>query len=179
MDRTVVIRGKNIVLQSANPEHKELLFLWSTQSDATPFWYGDLYNEPIPTRKGFDDEFPDYYFDGSQQLKGRSFMVYIDNHPVGQINYNEIDLKKKCTEFDIIIASNSNQNRGVGTETVKLFTNWLFQKFDLEKIFVHVLEANPRAIHVYEKAGYVFNRKYEEKERMCLELINLRSSYKS
>lgn len=163
------------MLYSANPEHKALLFNWSTESDATPYWYGDLYNEPIPTKESFDDEFPDYYFDGSKPFEGRSFIIYIDDEPVGQINYNEIDREKKCTEFDIIIANNSNQNRGVGTETVLLFTNWLYEQFELNHIYVHVLEANPRAIRVYEKAGYRFNRKYVEKERMCFELINTRA----
>ncbi len=178
MERHIEIAGEHITLRSANPEHKALLFIWSTESDATPFWYGELYNEPIPTRKGFDDEFPDYYFDGSKPYKGRSFIIYDGLNPIGQINYNEIDQKNRSSEFDIIIANHSNQNKGVGTEAVRIFTDWLFATFELDKMFVHVLEANPRAIRVYEKAGYVFNRKYEENERINHEMINLRSSYK-
>lgn len=45
--------------------------------------------------------------------------------------------------------------KGIATEAVKLYTAYLFQKFDVQRIFAQVYDFNAPSMNVLEKAGYV------------------------
>jgi RimJ/RimL family protein N-acetyltransferase len=131
-----------------------LFYQWATQSEATPFWYGDLVSEPIPTYEQFMKDFKGYYFDGSEPEKGRSFTILVGKRAIGEINYNEIDRKHNSVDLDIIIADDRDKNRGHGSDALKALTRYLFQKMNVEVCRVETVSRNPRAIRAYEKAGF-------------------------
>lgn len=45
--------------------------------------------------------------------------------------------------------------KGIATEAVKLYTQYLFEKFDIQRIFAQVFDYNVEAMNVLEKAGYI------------------------
>ncbi len=45
--------------------------------------------------------------------------------------------------------------KGIATEAVMLYTKYLFQKFDIERIFAQVFDYNGESMKVLEKSGYV------------------------
>lgn len=45
--------------------------------------------------------------------------------------------------------------KGIATEAVKLFTDYIFDKFDIERIFAMVFDFNGESMSVLEKAGYI------------------------
>ncbi|MDF2156648.1 GNAT family N-acetyltransferase [Algoriphagus sp. CAU 1675] len=45
--------------------------------------------------------------------------------------------------------------KGIATEAVRLFTEYLFEKFDVQRVFAQVYDYNGKSMSVLEKAGYI------------------------
>lgn len=45
--------------------------------------------------------------------------------------------------------------RGIATEAVKIYTKYIFEKFDIHRIFAQVYDYNGQSMNVLEKAGYI------------------------
>jgi RimJ/RimL family protein N-acetyltransferase len=45
--------------------------------------------------------------------------------------------------------------KGIATEAVKLYTDYIFDKFDIQRIFAQVYDFNGESMNVLEKAGYI------------------------
>ena len=82
---------------------------------------------------------------------------------IGSLAFNDIDWRSRISEFGIMIGDKTYWNRGYGTEAVRLLAKHGFNTLNLNRIFLHVFENNPRAIRAYEKAGFV----HEGRERQA------------
>lgn len=151
-------------------EEIPLFFEWATQSDATPYWYGKLQGDYVPTFKEFLKEWKKYYFDGSAPEKGRCFVILIDDKAIGQVNYNEIDRKNDSVELDIIIAEDRYKNKGYGTDALQTLSKYLFLVMDIQKCWIDVVQTNPRAIRAYQKAGFNVTETFIDMGIECLHL---------
>jgi RimJ/RimL family protein N-acetyltransferase len=58
-------------------------------------------------------------------------------------------------ELGIFIGRKDHQNQGYGREVLRLLLDYGFGSLNLERIYLRVLAENQRAIHVYEKVGFV------------------------
>lgn len=45
--------------------------------------------------------------------------------------------------------------KGIATESVKIYSNYIFQKFDIQRIFAQVYDFNGPSMSVLEKAGFI------------------------
>ena len=143
---------------------------WATQSEATPFWYGELQGDRIPSYEDFLKDWKRYYFDGSELERGRSFVILINSRAIGQINYNDINREDNSVELDIIIADDRDKNKGYGTDALQTLSRYLFQEMSIQKCWIEVIVKNPRAIRAYEKAGF---RKIKTFVDMGIECIRM------
>lgn len=149
------IFDNEILIQSTTIEDKNLFYDLCANSDATPFWYGDFYENKIPSKKVFFDVWKDYYFDGSKPFLGRAYLVNLisDSSPViGNINYHNVNNSK--VEIDMLISDKNYWNKGIGSKMTKLFANYLFNKFEIDEIWGSVINKNPRSLCVMEKIGF-------------------------
>lgn len=69
--------------------------------------------------------------------------IYVDGQKIGEA---EIDIKNKM--LSRLALFEPHQNKGYGTEIVKLLT----EEYNLNNLWVNA--DNKRAMHVYEKNGY-------------------------
>ena len=157
----MLLRGDNVQLRPMTLPERQRFFKWATHSDATPFWYGELYGDEVPSYVVFKHEWPDYYFDGSRPQEGRCFAIVLNGIPIGEINYNVIDQHTHSVDLDVIIGSKENQNKGYGSEAIRLLTAWLFEKMGVSRCHIEVSPHNPRAINAYAKAGYRETDRFE------------------
>jgi diamine N-acetyltransferase len=160
----MIIRGEKVALRPMTADWMPLFYRWATQSEAAPFWYGDLVGEPIPTYQEFIQDFKPYYYDGSEPEKGRSFVIMVGRRAIGEINYNEIDRKHNSVDLDIIIADDKDKNRGYGSDALKTLARYLFRKMNIEVCILETVLKNARAIRAYEKAGFKQAKHSQEKE---------------
>ena len=167
----MIIRGKKIILRPMTVDEIPVFYKWATQSEATPFWYED---GRIPDFEEFARDWKEYYFDGSQLEKGRCFTILLNEKPIGQVNYNDINRKNNSVELDIIIPEDINKNKGYGTDALKTLAKYLFQNMDIELCWIEPIAKNPRAIRAYEKAGFIITRTFVHEGTECyhMELRN-------
>jgi diamine N-acetyltransferase len=74
---------------------------------------------------------------------------------IGNIGLHQADWINRSAEFGIFIGDKSFWNKGYGSEATRLMLKHGFETLNLNRIDLHVFETNPRAIHVYEKIGFV------------------------
>jgi RimJ/RimL family protein N-acetyltransferase len=77
------------------------------------------------------------------------------NQLVGTTGLHSIDWVNRCAEFGIAITDRSYWNLGLGTEATQLTLKYAFEYLNMNRVQLKVYEYNYRAIHVYEKCGFV------------------------
>ncbi len=75
--------------------------------------------------------------------------------PIGDCGLMEIDWHNRRGELGILIGEKEYWNQGYGSEAVKLLLKHGFETLNLHRIFLRVFEDNLRAVHAYEKCGFV------------------------
>ncbi|MDX1906312.1 MAG: GNAT family N-acetyltransferase [Bacteroidia bacterium] len=153
--------GDRIALRPMHKRERYLFYRWATRSDATPWWYGSVYHDEVPSYEAFKMDWADYYFDERYPLKGQCFVIMLGSEKIGQINYNAIHPEDLSAELDIIIAWNTHQNKGYGTDAIRTLTRYLFEHLHLRRCRIEVINLNIRAIRAYEKSGYRHTYTYE------------------
>ena len=153
-----MIHGDQISLRPLTEGDRETFYRWATNSDGTEFWYGEKTGEEIPSRQAFFKDWKDYYFDGSQPLKGRSFAIILNDSgtEIGQINYQQ-DVEDKAGlayDLDIIIASKKDHNKGYGSQAIVLLTDHLASRHRISCFTMYTLPDNRRALRSFRKSGF-------------------------
>lgn len=73
---------------------------------------------------------------------------------LGLVSLTSVDYLCQSAVFNIIIGSNA-QNKGAGSFGVKEMLKHAFYNMNLNRVELAVLETNHRAIHLYEKNGFI------------------------
>lgn len=95
---------------------------------------------------------------------------------IGTWAFNDIDWRNHSAEFGIMIGEKSCWNKGYGTEAVRLLCQHGFNTLNLNRIYLHVFETNPRAIRAYEKAGFLLEgteRQAEFKDGRFIDVLRM------
>ncbi len=83
---------------------------------------------------------------------------------IGSCAFDAINWRVGTTELGMLIGDKSYWNQGYGTEAVRLLVEYGFGTLNLNRIFLHVFETNPRAIRAYEKAGFTLEGQERQAE---------------
>jgi diamine N-acetyltransferase len=92
---------------------------------------------------------------------------------VGNLALQDIDWRNRSSELGIMIGDKTYWNQGYGTEAVRLLVKHGFNTLNLNRIFLHVFDTNPRAIRAYEKAGFVHEGRLRQAEYKNGEYIDV------
>lgn len=93
-----------------------------------------------------------------------------NNNPIGSVYYRDIDETNKSAEFGIFIGEDSARGIGLGSEATKMFINFGFNKLNLHRIMLRVLQENIRAYSSYLKVGF-------EVEGIFKDMVRLNGTY--
>lgn len=74
---------------------------------------------------------------------------------VGGCGLFDFDDRARSAELGIAIGEKRFWDQGVGTEALRALIDFGFNTLNLRRIMLRVYDFNPRAIHVYEKLGFV------------------------
>jgi RimJ/RimL family protein N-acetyltransferase len=78
-----------------------------------------------------------------------------DERPIGFCGLDGLDATNGSAELGIGIGEPSEWDKGYGTEAMAILLDFGFGELRLHRIRLHVFAGNDRAIHVYEKVGFV------------------------
>ena len=73
---------------------------------------------------------------------------------VGSVYYRDVDPVNHSAEYGIFIGEEDARNKGLGTETARLFTEFGFAQLGLHRISLRLLAENEPARRSYENAGF-------------------------
>lgn len=149
----MIIRGDKIALRPMEPEEVTLIHAWANNSAVIPFWYGEK-----KTLTQIKTDWKPHYFSDNNPHSGRCFAILKGKNPVGKpigmINFNRIDRENRSVDIDMVIGHTKDWGQGYGTDALRTFVRYLFESFDLNRIWLGTYNYNKRAIRAYEKAGF-------------------------
>jgi RimJ/RimL family protein N-acetyltransferase len=97
------------------------------------------------------------WFDNLGVRKNLAFFMIEDvdsGLAIGSCQLTNINDIHRSAELQIRIGRSDYQNKGVGSEAVRLLIEHGFDKLKLHRIMLYVFSTNLRAIHVYKKNGF-------------------------
>lgn len=151
-----ILSGRLVQLRPATAADRQPIFEWLTRSNLTPQMLGPpLYpDNPVPTWEEFTRDYVGFYFDGSQPLRGRCFIIEVNHQPVGQINYDTIALAGPVMELDIWLRDSAFSGKGYGPDAINTLCLYLFRQFQCPTFIIAPSARNTRAVRAYRKAGF-------------------------
>lgn len=75
--------------------------------------------------------------------------------PIGNCGFHVFDDEARSAEIGIMIGEKDYRDKGFGTKAAELLLKIGFEIHNLHRVALEVFDSNPRAIHVYEKVGFV------------------------
>lgn len=74
---------------------------------------------------------------------------------LGLISLTDVNYLNQSATLHIMIGKSDNQEKGIGTFAVNEMLSHAFNNMNLQRVELDVLADNERAIHLYEKVGFV------------------------
>jgi len=154
---TEKIQGKVVILRPATMQDRKPIFDWLTNSDLTSSMMGPptYPDSKIPSWKEYIEDYKEYFFDSSQPLLGRCFIIEVNGESVGQINHDKIYPADNSTELDIWLKSSKYTGKGYGTDALQTLCAFLNVEYSCKKFIIAPSKRNIRAIQAYKKAGFI------------------------
>lgn len=107
-------------------------------------------------------------------ISGKDIHYAISNENdeyLGTISLKDIDMSNRKAEYAISLRRMA-QGKGIAAEATQEVLRLAFEKYNLERVYLNVLSENKRAIHLYEKCGFVYEGEFRNH-------IFLRGEYKA
>ncbi|HDU0065083.1 TPA: spermidine N1-acetyltransferase [Listeria monocytogenes] len=152
-------------------EREDLKFVHRLNNDAKIMSY--WFEEPYEAFVELQDLYDKHIHDQSE----RRFILELDGQMVGLVELMEIDYIHRRAEFQIIIDPKF-QGHGYAVSATKLAMKYAFHVLNLHKLYLVVDKVNEKAIHVYEKVGFIregelideffVDGTYHDAIRMCI-----------
>ena len=73
---------------------------------------------------------------------------------IGAIGLHDVSIPHRHAELGILIGEKSCWSTGYGTEAMNLMLEYGFDQLNLHRVYLFVLDYNPRAIRAYEEVGF-------------------------
>lgn len=148
--------GRKVSLVRATLVDRPRVYEWLTQSDLSAQFMGPpLFADcPTPTFERFCDDYPPYYFDGTQPFDGRAFLVRADGIDVGCLTYGPINLFKDVVEINLWLAAQRFVGRGFGSDALETACGWLQARSGVNRFLSRPSRRNLHGLRAVRRAGF-------------------------
>lgn len=152
-------------------EREDLRFVHQLDNNASVMRY--WFEEPYEAFVELSDLYDKHIHDQSE----RRFVIEFEGNKAGLVELVEINHVHRRAEFQIII-SPEFQGRGLASRAAKAAMEYGFSVLNLYKLYLIVDKENARAIHIYQKLGFMvegelideffIHGQYRTTIRMCI-----------
>ena len=158
-------QGKEIKLRSLTEEDWDLLIKWNTDSEVLYYSEGSDVSEYTP------NQVREIY--RSVCEKAHCFIIEADTKPIGECWLQKMNLERilrkypdaDCRRIDLVIGEKEYWNQGIGTEVIRLLTEFGFLREKADMIFgCDIADYNIGSLKAFEKVGYEIISKIKEKK---------------
>jgi len=145
-----LFRGRLVRLTAPRPEDTETMARWSENSTYSRLVDTD-YARPRPAKAFAEKE------DETPPADALEFRIrtIAEDRLVGFVALHHIEWSNGSGEISIGIGEPADWDKGYGSEAMRLTLNYAFNELNLHRVGLDVLDYNARALHVYEKLGFV------------------------
>ena len=141
------IKGKNVVLRRQREEDAKFFAYWFRQPQVM-FQCGitDPSNEEIEKKS----------IAQKNESKDSVWFTITDREGniIGETGLLRMWPVWHCTDLSIIIPDPKMQNKGYGTEAIKMMLDMAFYKFEMNRVAIGVVGLNTNALKFYNKIGF-------------------------
>ena len=144
-----ILTGSKIILRPINTEDAAAMFQSLSDKESMRL---------TGTQQSFTFEQVQQYCQTIQTADDRvDFAITLKNNPqyIGEVVLNYIYCKNRSASFRIALENQAYFGHGYGIEATRITLDYGFRTLNLHRIELEVYDFNPRAQHVYEKAGFV------------------------
>lgn len=152
-------------------EREDLRFVHGLDNDAAVMRY--WFEEPYEAFVELEELYNKHIHDQSE----RRFIIDLVGESIGLVELIEIDYIHRRAEFQIIVHPDY-ENHGYAGQATQLALVYAFSVLNMYKIYLLVDVENIKAIHIYEKLGFMeegvlkeefyLTGQYRDVVRMCL-----------
>jgi RimJ/RimL family protein N-acetyltransferase len=167
-----MIKGQQVTIEPSKLTDKRKVYEWLCLSETAKSHMGppNFEDTPIPSWEEYCEDFKDYYFDGSKPDFGQLWIINDGSQEIGAICYSSFHLIGKSAELDIWMGTEKNCGRGLGSESLKIFCEYLIENHEIERFIIRPSKRNVRAVRAYEKAGFM-KVSDEDKQKVLKEYL--------
>lgn len=144
-------KGKLVQLHNMTPVEVQQMQKWSKHTDRL---YAD-YDFPQMEKS----ELFDWYRIKTQKGRVLISICSFDGELIGYLSLRNIRRFFKVSELGIVL-NPAQIEKGYGTDAIKTFLKWYFNKLKFKKLLLSVAMYNARAYKVYQKIGFVEKYKF-------------------
>jgi RimJ/RimL family protein N-acetyltransferase len=148
-----VIHGIRVLLRPVEERDHPLIHAW--QNEPEVWWLMD-YEGPFSMQDVVESE-------GRAREEGRPYVIEVDGRAIGRIGPNAFRRRDRICSLSVLIGERSAWDRGHGTDAIAALVDEAFDRIDLHRIELWSTADNARAVHVYEKCGFVEDARLPER----------------
>jgi len=158
----IELRGERVVLRDQRPSDVDARLRWLTTEIEWGYWDAPWEgNDPLPPER--IDEVRRGMLDAMRNPlpspRARLFIELVHGPLIGWVNSYDHDPVDRSARVGIDICESAHWGRGLGTEALRLWIDYLFAGLDLERVRMATWSGNERMIRVAEKLGFVLEER--------------------
>ena len=145
----VNLKGDHICLRALEPD--DLNFLYELENN-TAIW--EISGTTTPYSKHVLKQYLDNSHRDIYDVKQLRLCICKAEMVLGLIDLFDFDPKNKRAGVGIVILEEKERNQGIGTEAIKLLTDYVFTTLGLRQLFANVMEDNSASLYLFKKMGF-------------------------
>jgi RimJ/RimL family protein N-acetyltransferase len=150
LNRNPILPGTLVKLRPRKLEDCANEYRWRTDKELCQLDAG------VPLALTYDEFLTKY--SAELEFPGLTYTLAIDTLDgihIGVSSVFNLDFLGGSTEIGIMIGERAYWAKGYGADALKVFTRYIFQTSDLDKITLRTLNWNSRAQKCFEKCGFI------------------------
>jgi RimJ/RimL family protein N-acetyltransferase len=158
----ITLKGQTLTLRPMTENDWDILLKWNSISEVLYYAEGD----DVSSRTL--DDIQGIYRTTSQTAF--CFIIELNGKPIGECWLQKMNLERilkqfpdtDCRRIDLMIGEMELWGRGLGTEAIRLLTNFAFEQERADYVFgCEVADYNPHSQKAFQKAGFKLYEKIE------------------
>jgi len=154
---SVLVRGSNVILRDRVPEDVETYLRWMTSGEWRHLdapWEGVRDSMDEQTTKEMRERILKIYEQELPEPRSFAFVATLEGTALGRVTRYSRGSQRDEWCLGIDICEDDHLNRGLGTEALTLWVDYLFENSAIHRLALETWSFNPRMARVAEKVGF-------------------------
>lgn len=141
-----VISGQRVRLRPMTPRDAEHIARWAADPEFALAQWGRMRKRGVEAAREFIAWF--------EKPGSRLFAIEHEGRAIGFANYRDLNAGDRKCEIGLGIGERDLWSRGLGRDALRALLRHLFEDLDLQRVALHVMSTNDRAIASYKACGF-------------------------